>query len=404
MTLRVVASALLVCAASAQDWPQWRGPRRDGTTSAAMPAEWPERLRQVWKASVGEGHSSPVVSGERVFQFARQGDNEAVLAFDLASGRQIWKAEYAAPYRASFAARAHGKGPKSTPVIAGGRLYTLGISGILSAYDIQSGRLAWRKTFEKQFGSTSPDYGTAASPVADGKILIAYTGGDSGGALTAFDLESGEVKWAWSGDGPGYGSPVLADIDGKRHVIVESEKQIISVSAADGGLLWSMPFKTPFSQNAVTALVVSGLIILAGLDQPTFGLRVRWNGKWDLEKVWETKEAGMYMSSPVPAGSLVYGFSNRNKGQLFGLDPASGKVVWRGPARQGENAALVAAGDTLLALTTGASLQVFRAGGDGLQPLRDYKVSDSETWAYPAVTGKGVLVKDKETLALWSPR
>lgn len=404
MTRLAAFICLLTSVVAAQDWSQWRGPSRDGTTRIAAPADWPETLRQVWKVEVGEGHSSPVVSAERVYQFARRGDHEVAAAFDLSTGKQLWKDEYPAPYRINFAAHAHGKGPKATPVVAGNRLCTLGISGILTVYDATSGKVVWRKNFEKQYKSTSPDFGTASSPLVDGTSLIAFVGGDDSGALTSFDLETGNVRWAWNGDGPGYGSPILAEIGGKRHVIVEAQRQIVSVSAADGGLLWSMPFKTPYTQNSVTALAAKDLIILAGLDNPTFGLRVKWNGKWETERVWETREAGMYMSSPVPAGGLVYGFSNRNKGQLFALEPATGKVVWTGPARQGDNAALISAGNIVIVQTTEANLQVFRTSPAGLQAVRSYKVADSDTWAHPALTSKGILVKDKQTLSLWAAR
>ena len=377
---------------------------RDGTTNIALPSQWPEKLRQVWKVQVGEGHSSPVVSGNRVFQFSRQGDNEVAAAYDLASGKQVWKDEYPAPYRMNIAAHAHGKGPKSTSVVADGRLFTLGISGILSAYDSQSGKMIWRKAFKSEYKSTSPDFGTAASPLVDGKQLIAFVGGDQGGALTAFDTATGAVKWAWNGEGPAYASPIVVEIDGKRHVITNSEKQLVSVSAADGGLLWSLPLKTPYTQNAVTPLWVNGLIVYSGLDNPATGLKVKWAGKWDVEKAWETKEASMYMSSPVPRDAVVYGFTNRNKGQLFALDAASGKVVWTGAPRQGDNASLIAAGQMVLVLTTEANLLVYRVAKPGLELLRQYKVSDTDTWAYPALTPEGILVKDKESLALWSAR
>src|SRR5688500_194694 len=145
------------------DWPQWRGPTRDGSVLAALPAQWPEALKKRWQTPVGTGHASPVVSGNRVVVIARQDDQEIVRALDLASGKEIWRAAYPAPYTINPAAWAHGAGPKSTPATAGGRVFTLGISGILSAFDLASGKHLWRLPAP----AAQPDYGAATSPLID---------------------------------------------------------------------------------------------------------------------------------------------------------------------------------------------------------------------------------------------
>ena len=151
----------------AQD--QWRGPRRDGVIDTFKPpSAWPERPTQAWKVEAGAGHASPVVSGDRVFVFARVNDQETMTAYDLATGRQVWRQAYDAPYEMNPAARSHGKGPKSTPVIAGGRVFALGITGVLSAFDAAGGKVLWRHAFGKDFKTTSPDFGTAMSPIVDG--------------------------------------------------------------------------------------------------------------------------------------------------------------------------------------------------------------------------------------------
>ena len=143
------------------DWPQWRGPSRDGSVGAALPAQWPEALKKRWEIPVGAGHASPVVSGNRVVVIAREGDQEIVRALDVASGKEIWRAAYPAPYTVNSAAWSHGAGPKSTPAIAGGRVFTLGIGGILSAFDLASGKLIWRVPAP----AVLPQYGTATSPL-----------------------------------------------------------------------------------------------------------------------------------------------------------------------------------------------------------------------------------------------
>ena len=139
-----VVLAVVTAQAATGDWPQWRGPSRDGSVLAALPTQWPEALKKRWETPVGAGHASPVVSGNRVVVIAREGEQEIVRALDLASGKEIWRAANHAPYTINSAAWAHGAGPKSTPAIAGGRVFTFGIGGILSAFDLASGTLLWR--------------------------------------------------------------------------------------------------------------------------------------------------------------------------------------------------------------------------------------------------------------------
>ena len=159
LALTLVTTTALTFAQNA-DWNQWRGPRRDGIVQAfTAPSAWPDRPKQLWKVPAGIGHSSPVVSGNRVFLFSRIGEQEALTAYDAASGKQIWRQAYDAPYQMNPAATSHGKGPKSTPVVDRGRIVTLGISGILSAFDAATGKVLWRHDFRKDFTSREPDFG-----------------------------------------------------------------------------------------------------------------------------------------------------------------------------------------------------------------------------------------------------
>lgn len=381
----------------AHDWPQWRGPNRDGAAAPSKaPHAWPERLRQVWSVKVGEGHSSPVVSGTRVFQFARSGNNEVVYAFDTATGKKLFEHSYDAPYEMNSAARSHGKGPKSTPLISGGRVFTLGMSGVLTCLDAQSGKQLWRYDSQGKFKQTSPLFGVAASPMIHGGRLIAHVGTDDDGALIALDPASGKIQWQTKGFGPGYGSPVAV---GNPQIVAVGADKMFAVRPADGGVLWQFPFTTPYSQNSVTPFVYADTVIYSGLSQPVSAIRV--SGATP-QKVWENKEVGMYMNSPVLAAGLLYGLSHRNKGQLFSLDPKTGKTIWTSEGRQGENSALIARGDQVFNLTTDSELHVLRASPKGLEPVRKYTVANSPTWAHPVLLGERVLVKDLDTLALWT--
>jgi outer membrane protein assembly factor BamB len=349
---------------------------------------------------VGVGHSSPVVVGERVFLFSRQGDDEALESFDRASGRRLWRQSYAAPYRINMAAYAHGKGPKSTPAVADGRVFTLGIGGILSAHDAAGGRLLWRKDFSGQFPQTSPTYGTAQSPVVDRGRVIVHVGGSGKGALTAFEAATGAVVWAWSGDSPAYGSPVVGDIGGVRQVVTFTDSMLVGLSADTGQLLWKLPFTTSYDQNAVTPIVSGDTVIFSGLDHPVKAVRIGRTGRaWKAVPVWENAEVASYMSTPVLAGGRIFGLSHRRKGQLFAVDAATGRTIWLAEGRQGDNAALAAAGGVLLALTTEGQLLVVDAASPTYKVLRSYTVAETPTWAHLAVVEDGVFIKDEATLS-----
>ena len=386
---------------SAQDWTQWRGPNRDGVVPAfTAPKAWPESLTPAWKVQVGLGHASPVVLAGKVYVHTRQEEREVVSCFDLKTGKLLWQDAYDAPYTVNPIAARHGPGPKSTPVIAAGKLYTFGITEILSCYDVAKGKLLWRKNFSSQFPATSPTYGTATSPVVDRGLVIVHVGTANQGALTAFDATTGNVKWQWTGDGPAYASPIVVDMGGVRQVVTQSQANIVSVAADSGGLLWKIPFTTMAAQNIVTPLVYKDMLIFSGLNRGVMAVRVvKAAGGLTAETVWQNADVAMYMNSPVLKGDLLFGYSHKNRGQYFCLDAATGKRMWVGEPKQGDNAAMLLAGDLILTLSSDADLIVSNATGSGYEVVKKYHVAEGATWAHPVFTGRGILVKDVSTLA-----
>ena len=399
--LFVVCFGFILC--PAQDWPQWRGPNRDGLVAGLDQVNWPEKLFKKWQAPVGAGHASPLVAAGRVYLHTRVAEDEVVSAIALESGKILWQDRYAAPYTMNGAATRHGKGPKSTPLVSDGRLFTFGISGVASCYEAASGKRIWRKEYASRFPKTSPLYGVAMSPLHDRGLVILHVGGHDAGALVALDAKTGEQRWSWGGDGPGYASPMIAEWSGVRQVVTQSQDNVIGVSAADGSLLWKIPFTTPYAQNIITPVFHQDLLIVAGLGQPVFAYRIHHSGgQWLMEKVWENAQVSFYMSSPVAVAGRLLGMSNKRQGELVCLDAGTGSLLWTGVPRAGDNAAVVAAPGTALFLTTGSELIVARTGGNQYREVRRYSVADSPTWAHPALVGGLLLVKDAESLICWS--
>ncbi len=384
----------------AQDWPQWRGPNRDGViASFREPAVWPESLTQKWRIDVGLGYATPLVVGNRIYVFARQNENEVLMALDSATGKAIWQTGYPATFKLNPAAARHGQGPKSTPTFAAGKLYTLGMTGIVSAFDAATGKQLWQKPAP----AVEPLYHTGMSPLVEAGLVIVHVGGHNQGALTAFDAATGQVKWSWNGDGPSYASPIAVDIDGTRQVVTFTQEKLVGVSARTGELLWQRPFTTRSTQNTITPIVYGQTLIVSGLDKGITAFKVlKRDNQWLTENVWENTEVSLYMTNGVVVRDALFGMSSKNSGQYFAVDAKTGKTLWTSEPRQATNAAIVRAGDLLFMLEEDAELIVARGSVSGFQPLKRYTVADGATWAQPVISGNRLLVKDVSKLTLWS--
>ncbi len=400
-------TALLVllagATAAAGPWNGFRGKDRDGrvtewTAGLGDAAGWPKDLRETWRVPVGLGHASPILDGSAVLVFARDGEEEVLARLRLEDGTEEWSVSHPAPYTMHPAAVAHGPGPKSTPALAAGRVFTLGISGILTARDAGSGALLWQQ--HRFPDAPVPLYGAGSSPLAHEGRVIVHLGGPGNGVLAALDGASGETVWEIP-DAPAYVSPAVATVAGQTVLMTMTESRILLLSPEDGRIRWEMPFRTPYDQNIANPLVLPGnrTVVFGGLDHPTFAVRFRAEGaELRGETVWEADRTHLYMSSPVWAGGRLFAFGEHNSGQFVSFDPATGGDIWRSPPRSGENAALLAHGRAVIALTDGAELMVFDAGDDGYRPVRLYQVAPSATWAQPVPVPDGILIKDREHL------
>jgi outer membrane protein assembly factor BamB len=405
LTLSCVAVAMLVGPAGAvmgqespQDYPQWRGHNRDGAASAFLePASWPDTLTRRWKVEVGEGYATPIVVGTTVYVFTYSNGREGMTALDAASGATRWRTEYPIAYEPYEDAADHGEGPKATPLFHNGKLYTLGISGVISAFEAVSGRLVWQKPAP----SRQPIAGTASSPIADGDVVLIQTDGDH--ELTAFEANTGHVRWTAKNEFT-YASPIIVDLHGTRQIIAPTQYSIVGISVTDGAVLWEHPWKSPYVQ-AITPILYRETIVVSGHQRGVLALRpVKRGDTWAVEVVWETNEASMFLSNPVVIGDTLFGFSHRNSGQFFALDASTGRVLWLDRPRRATNSALVKASDLLFCLNDDAELTVARNSRTAFEPLKTYRVADSATWAQPAISGTRIFIKDVSALTLWSLR
>jgi outer membrane protein assembly factor BamB len=246
-------------------------------------------------------------------------------------------------------------------------------------------------------------YHTAMSPLVDGDAVIIHTGGPGDTALTAYDVDDGQVIWEWDGDSPAYGSPIVAELGGTRQVITFTHQNMIGVTRDGGRLLWSREFVTPSDTTAQTPIIHEDTVIQAGRENGFTAFRVvPGTGDWRTEDVWHTDEVSLHMTNGVVVDGVLYGLSHLNSGQYFGLDLDTGAVLWTSPGRQAENAAMVSAGDAVFSIQDNAEMVVFDASRTAFEPLQRYEIATSETWAQPAISGNRFFVKDVSRLTLWT--
>jgi outer membrane protein assembly factor BamB len=406
MMLRLMSScaAVAVLSASAtattgqdspQDYPQWRGHNRDGAASAfSKPEPWPDALRLRWKVEVGEGYATPIVVGKTVYAFTGRNGKEGVTALDAETGGTLWRADYPVSFEPYEGAEDHGNGPKATPLFHNGKLYTLGISGTISAFDAVSGKVVWQKPVP----IVQPDVGMATSPITDHGVVIVQEGYD---ALTAFDADTGRARWSVNNLFR-YASPIIVDLHGTRQIVAAAQYSILGISVADGAVLWEHPWKSPDVQ-AITPLIYRDTIIVSGHHRGVMALKpVRREDRWVVEVVWRTRDVSMFLSNPVIVGDTLFGLSHLNSGQFFAIDASTGQVLWLDKPRRATNSALVKADDLLFFLNDDAELIVVKSSRTGFEPLNRYSVANSATWAQPAISGRRIFIKDVSSLALWS--
>ena len=402
-TLRwCVAAVVFACTAAfalADDWPQWRGPNRDGVApGVTLPDRLPAEFKPLWEIKVGEGHAAPVVSGGKMVIFTREDHDEILRCFDLQNVKEVWRVETPVVYQPQAVSKAHGRGPFATPAIADGKVFALGITGLLTCCDLATGKVLWKKDFVGEFKKAYPTWGAAVSPLVEGGLCILSVGTRTEGGLAAFDVGTGKRAWLMNQDGAAYGSPVAADIAGRRQVVTLLDSNAVGVDLPTGKLLWKAPFRVEYEQNVVTPVVHGDLVVVSGWGQGTVGLRVAAGDNVTASQAWKNEPEGMYLSSPVRNGDYLYGLASRQEGTLVCLSLKDGTTAWSSPGKQGEYVSIVRAGDRLLILSIKGELVLVAADPTAYKELGRTRVTERPVWCHLVVAGGRLFVKDETRL------
>ncbi|MFC1492797.1 PQQ-binding-like beta-propeller repeat protein [candidate division KSB1 bacterium] len=381
----------------AQDWPQWRGVNRDGKIIGfEVPEKWPAELTHKWKVTVGTGDATPSLVDGRLYVFTRQDEDEIIRCIDAENGEELWRNSYSAQ-SVTGPARSH-PGPRSSPTVTDGMVITLGVGSVLSCLDKATGEVVWRND---EFSEIVPAYFTGMSPIVINGMCIAHLGGKDKAAIVAFDLATGTEKWRWIGDGPAYGSPVLLSIEGNEQVISQTDKNLVSLSAADGKLLWQIP--TPPQRrfyNSASPVIDGQTVIYTGHGLGTKAVTVqKVDDNFNVRELWSNEELGTAYNTPVLKGGVLYGLSNR--GRLYCMNAGTGEINWTDGASHKNFGAILDAGSVIIALPSESKLTVYMHSGTEYQELVSYTVADSPVYAHPVIVGNRIYIKDNDSLAMW---
>jgi outer membrane protein assembly factor BamB len=380
-----------------QDWPQWRGTGRDSkVTGFKAPTSWPAQLKQEWKVTVGFGDATPALTGNKIYLNTRQGADEVVLCLDALTGKELWKNQY--PSSAVTGPAGSHPGPRSTPAVANGKIVTFGASAILSCLDANTGKVIWKR---ENPANTVPQFFTGMSPLIVDNLCIAHVGTKDNGEVIALDLNSGNEKWKWAGDGPAYASPSVMTVDGKKQLIVQTEKNLIALNLADGKLIWQVA--TPVQQrfyNCVSPYIDGQTIYFTGQGTGMKAIKIEKSGnEYVTKELWSNSEIGAKWNTPVLKDGFLYGFTDQKR--IYCLNAVTGQTAWIDNAVNSDFATIVDCGTVIIGLPSTANLIVLKPEKSAYTEVTRYKVSETPVYSFPVVSGNSIYIKDAESLILY---
>ena len=381
------------------DWPQFLGPDRNlFTPGQALSERWPASgPAALWKKPVGQGFSGPVVASDSLILFHRLGDDEVVECLSGATGERRWASKYPTAYRDDFG---FDEGPRSTPAIDEGRVFTFGAEGKLHCWDLETGRGVWSVDTREKFRQEKGFFGMACSPLVEGPAVVLNVGGRDGAGVVAFDRKSGDVLWKATNDEAGYASPVAATLAGRRTVFSFNRAGLVALDPADGKVHFTFPWRarSDASVNAASPVVVDDTVFLSA-SYATGAVLLRVGPDDKPQQVWCGDDIlSNHYATSVHHNGFLYGFDGRQEQspRLRCVELKTGKVRWS-IANFGAGT-IMAAGDRLLVLKETGELVMAPASPEKFEPLARAKVLGGECRAYPALARGLFYARDKTTL------
>ena len=386
MAAFLIGSTAFAQAVLAADWPQWRGPNRDGvSTETGWLVEWPkEGPKAVWKKDVGTGCASVVVSNGRLYTAGNRSNQDTVWCLDAKTGAEIWKHSYPAALDPNM----YEGGPNTTPLVDGQFLYTVSREGDLHCRGLADGKTVWSKSFQRDFGAPKPSWGYSGTPLVVGNLLIADVGGP-GASTVAFEKTTGKVLWKEGNDKAGYSSPVVFQHNGKQCVAMFNASGLVVREVATGKEVLRHHWRTSYDVNAATPIIHDGKILIAS-GYSVGGALLALDGN-DAKVVWKNKSMKSKFSSPVLWQGHLYGF---DESTLACLDFASGDEKWQQNGL-GMGTVLIADGK-LIVLSESGELLVADATPTGFKPISRAKVIKGRCWVVPVLANGLIYVKNND--------
>jgi outer membrane protein assembly factor BamB len=395
-------AAVLLCTAfvSAGDWPQWLGPQRDGSSPEKV-APWKDELKVLWRAPLGEGHGSAVVADGKVYIHVKVNnkDQEEVIAFDAVSGKELWRT----PYERGFFGSVFGNGPRATPAVSDGRVYSFGATGILTCFDAAKGTQLWQVNTLKEFKAANLFFGTSSSPLVEGDKVLVNVGG-KGASIVAFGKDKGDVVWKALDDKASYSSGIAITADKQRQVIFLTAGGLASLNPSDGGVFWQFPLVDKLSESSTTPVRIGDILLGSSVTYGSVGLHLEAkDGKPAATEAWKNDTLTCYFSTPVAVGKehvylVTGGIIPPPSATLRCVDVKSGKELWNKPKVGKYHAALLRTGDDkLLMLDDAGSLILLEPNAKEYKELARAKVC-GQTWATPALANGRLYLRDAKDL------
>lgn len=391
---RLLLTTASVVAARAAEWPQWRGLHRDGkSVEGGLLKKWPAGgPRVVWKATgLGEGYSSYSVAQGRLYTQGQQGNNEHVLALDLATGKKVWQVPAGGSYRES-----RGNGPRGTPTIDGDLLYSMSADGTLTALHKADGKKQWEKNVVDAFGGHVIHWGMSDSPLIDGNKVIVQAGG-RGASVVALDKTNGNVIWKSGSDPAGYSSCIAFDFGGMRNIVAFTGAAAVGINAANGAEQWRYEKVANRTANIATPLYHDGHVFLSS-DYGTGCALLKLSasgGKVSASEVYFNRDMRNHYCTSVLVGEHVYGFSSNI---LTCMKFATGEVAWRD--RSVGKGQLLFADGMLFLQGEGGDLALAAATPDAYRELARHSIGRREypVWTQPVISDGRLYVRDQDQL------